>query len=56
MSEAAWAGLEGAGRAICRGLTSKALQEMQQTEWFRQAAILLGSGVLILMVVHWIVH
>ncbi|MFD4855114.1 hypothetical protein [Streptomyces atratus] len=54
LSEAAWAGLEGAVRGIYRGLTSKAFKEMQQTEWFRQAGILLGTGVLILMIINWI--
>ncbi|MFJ1695698.1 hypothetical protein ACIOHC_11190 [Streptomyces sp. NPDC088252] len=54
LGSAAWAGLEGTARLIIRGLRSKGFQEAQQTEWFRQAAMLLGGGVLILMVINWI--
>ncbi|WP_326768627.1 hypothetical protein OG978_32550 [Streptomyces sp. NBC_01591] len=56
LSEAAWAGLDVTARAIIRGLRSKGFREAMESEWFRQAGMLLGTGVLILMVINWIIH
>ncbi|MFB7552964.1 hypothetical protein [Streptomyces sp. NPDC056154] len=56
LGSAAWAGATGLARGIYRGLTSRSLQKVSETEYFRQAGILLGTGVLILMVINWIIH
>ncbi|MGW3164809.1 hypothetical protein ACWC9Q_18435 [Streptomyces sp. NPDC001142] len=50
------AGAAGLTRGIYRGLTSKSLQKVSETEYFRQACMLLGSGLLILMVIRWLTH
>ncbi|MFF8716187.1 hypothetical protein ACF07T_32850 [Streptomyces sp. NPDC015184] len=46
----------GLARGIYRGLTSKSVQKVSETEYFRQAAMLLGGGVLILMIIRWLTH
>ncbi|MFF3730415.1 hypothetical protein ACFYXM_08880 [Streptomyces sp. NPDC002476] len=56
LGKAAWAGAEGVARGIYRRLTSKTFRDMQQTEWFRQAAMLLGGGILLLMLIRWLTH
>ncbi|MEV6102647.1 hypothetical protein [Nocardia sp. NPDC051981] len=54
--DTAAAGARLIGRGIHRGLTSKTVRNMVETEYFRQAAMLLGGGVLILMVIRWLTH
>ncbi|MER6607351.1 hypothetical protein ABT282_15915 [Streptomyces sp. NPDC000927] len=54
--DAAGAGARLIGRGIYRGLTSKTFRDMQQTEYFRQAAMLLGGGILILMIINWLTN
>ena len=60
LGSAAWAGASSAVRLIARGavrgLQSKSFREAQQTEAVRQAAMLLGGGILVLMVINWIIH
>ncbi|MFF4661975.1 hypothetical protein [Streptomyces sp. NPDC001282] len=46
----------GLARGIYRGLTSKSMQKVSETEYFRQACMLLGSGLLILMIINWLTN
>ncbi|MFJ2374987.1 hypothetical protein ACIOZL_19590 [Streptomyces sp. NPDC087769] len=56
LGSAAWAGAAGLARGVYRGLTSKSFQKVSETEYFRQAGMLLGGGILLLMLIHWITH
>ncbi|TXS58321.1 hypothetical protein [Streptomyces sp. sk2.1] len=50
------AGAAGLARGVYRGLTSKSLQKVSETDYFRQAAMLLGGGILILVLIRWLTH
>ncbi|MCX5431889.1 hypothetical protein OHU11_30020 [Streptomyces sp. NBC_00257] len=58
LGSAAWACVSSAVRLIARGavrgLQSKGFREAQQTEAVRQASMLLGGGILILMLINWL--
>ncbi|MET8747245.1 hypothetical protein [Streptomyces sp. NPDC004728] len=56
LGSAAWAGAGAAARLIGRGLRSKGFREAMESEWFRQAGMLLGTGILILMVINWLIN
>ncbi|MEU2134963.1 hypothetical protein [Streptomyces sp. NPDC018352] len=56
LGSAAWAGAAGLARGIYRGLTSKSVQKVSETKYFRQAGMLLGGGILLLMLINWIIH
>ncbi|MFJ8855132.1 hypothetical protein [Streptomyces sp. NPDC102437] len=58
LGSAAWAAASSVvrlvARGVVRGLQSKSFREAQQTEAVRQAAMLLGGGILLLMVINWL--
>ncbi|MEU3220012.1 hypothetical protein [Streptomyces sp. NPDC006971] len=60
LGSAAWAVISSVvrivARGVVRGLQSKSFREAQQTEAVRQAAMLLGGGILVLMVIRWLTH
>ncbi|MFF2964262.1 hypothetical protein ACFVT1_36465 [Streptomyces sp. NPDC057963] len=60
LGSAAWAVVSSVAqlivRGVVRGIRSKSFREAQQTEWFRQAAMLLGGGVLLMVFVRWLTH
>ncbi|MFJ7489738.1 hypothetical protein ACIQZB_00505 [Streptomyces sp. NPDC097727] len=56
LGSAAWAGAAATARLIGRGLRSKGFREATESESFRQAGMLLGAGILILMVINWLIH
>ncbi|MFE2930641.1 hypothetical protein [Streptomyces sp. NPDC059278] len=60
MGSAAWEAASSVAQSIARvalrGLRSKGFREAQQTEWFRQACMLLGGGILLLMFINWLTN
>lgn len=59
LGNAAWIAVSSVARIVARGvvhgLRSKSFREAQQSEAVRQAAILLGGGILLLMIINWLI-